>query len=288
VERFNDETMNDIIMKIGKSMLQHGKYNDRIYLMKLSMEDHPFIIEKLDRIASVKGYSKIFAKVPASAIDEFSENGYNVEAYIPHFYNGIEDVYFMGKFFSSARMINDKLEEMKEILNNARLKTGDRVDFGLPDDLSLKICNNYHVDHMAEIYKRVFETYPFPIHDPQYILKTMEENFIYFGIWKNNEIVALSSSEMDTSSQNVEMTDFATLPAYRGNGFAVNLLLTMEDEMRKRNMITSYTIARAASYGINVIFARMGYKYGGTLLKNTNISGSFENMNIWYKSLKET
>ncbi|VVB88342.1 Beta-lysine N6-acetyltransferase [uncultured archaeon] len=81
------------------------------------------------------------------------------------------------------------------------------------------------------------------------------------------------------------MTDFATLPEYQGNGFACYLLRKMEHEMRKRNIKTSYTIARAVSYGINIIFAKMGYRYGGTLLNNTNISGSVESMNVWYKSL---
>jgi putative beta-lysine N-acetyltransferase len=123
----------------------------------------------------------------------------------------------------------------------------------------------------------------------------MNENFIYFSIQKNDEIVALSSSEMDIDSQNVEMTDFATLSEYQGNGFAYYLLYKMEEEMIKRNIKVAYTISRAISYGINIIFAKMGYKYGGTLYNNTNISvdkttsrntsGNFESMNIWYKFL---
>ena len=138
---------------------------------------------------------------------------------------------------------------------------------------------------MADLYKKVFDTYPFPIFDPRYIKKTMDENFIYSSIWENDKIVALSSCEMDIVSQNVEMTDFATLPEYQGKGFAIYLLQNMENEMRKRNIRTAYTISRAVSYGINIIFAKMGYKYSGTLLNNTNISGNFESMNVWYKFL---
>lgn len=113
----------------------------------------------------------------------------------------------------------------------------------------------------------------------------MNENVIYFGLWRQSKIVALSSAEMDIESSNAEMTDFATLPGYRGKGLAAFLLQQMESEMRKRHIKTAYTIARALSFGMNITFAKMGYRYSGTLINNTNISGRFESMNVWYKSL---
>ncbi len=278
--------MNDSITKLGNSILQNGKYNDRIYLMKLSKDDFPDILDKLDKLALDKGYSKIFAKVPAFAKCGFIDNGYRIEAFIPQFYNGCEDVYFMGKYFTMSRMFDDRIERITEILNVARSKAHEELKFNLPHQFSYRICDKSHASQMAKIYKKVFETYPFPIHEPEYIVQTMDENFVYFSIRRNDTIVALSSSEMDVGSQSVEMTDFATLPEYRGNGFAVYLLNKMENEMKKRNMKTAYTIARAISYGINIIFGKMGYKYCGTLLNNTNISGNFESMNVWYKSLE--
>jgi putative beta-lysine N-acetyltransferase len=119
----------------------------------------------------------------------------------------------------------------------------------------------------------------------------MGENFVYFCIQKDNKTVALSSSEMDNDLQHVEMTDFATLSEYQRKGFALYLLKIMEDEMRRRNMKVAYTISRAVSYGINMVFAKMGYVYSGTLRNNTNISvvetaqNNFESMNVWYKFL---
>ena len=138
---------------------------------------------------------------------------------------------------------------------------------------------------ITQVYREVFETYPFPIHDPEYILQTMEENFIYFTLWDGDRLAAVSSSEMYPAYGNVEMTDFATLPHYRGNGGAQFLLRTMEAEMRKRGIANAYTIARAYSFGMNITFARNGYSFGGTLTNNTNISGSMESMNVWYKTL---
>ncbi len=137
---------------------------------------------------------------------------------------------------------------------------------------------------MAEIYRRVFATYPFPIHDPEYLQSTMHGATVYFGVWKDGKIAALSSAEMDPRSGSVEMTDFATLPEYRGNGLALFLLQKMEEEMKSRGIRSLYTIARAYSFGMNITFARNGYRFGGTLTNNTNICGNLESMNVWYKS----
>lgn len=290
IDEVKEKMMNDSITTIGKSILQHGKYNDRIYLMKLSNDDFPDIIDRLDDLAKVEGYSKIFAKVPEYAKDDFIKNGYLVEAAIPGFFNGQEEVYFLGKYFARSRKLDNKIVEINTILNVARSKKNDInikgiIDQGFPPEFKYKICDRSCVFQMADLYRNIFDTYPFPIFDPQYLLKTMDENFIYFSIWKNDTIVALSSCEMDVKAQNVEMTDFATLPQYQGKGLAIYLLHNMENEMRKRKIKTAYTISRAFSYGINIIFAKMRYEYCGTLVNNTNISGNFESMNVWYKVL---
>ena len=60
----------------------------------------------------------------------------------------------------------------------------------------------------------------------------------------------------------------------------------MESDPAVQQMKTAYTIARSLSPGMNITFARHGYLYGGTLTNNTNISGSIESMNIWYKPLQ--
>lgn len=290
IDEVNEKMINDSITTIGKSILQHGKYNDRIYLMKLSNDDFPDIIDRLDDLAKVEGYSKIFAKVPEYAKDDFIKNGYLVEAAIPGFFNGQERVYFLGKYFARSRKLDNKIVEINTILNVARSKKNDInikgiIDQGFPPEFKYKICDRSCVFQMADLYRNIFDTYPFPIFDPQYLLKTMDENFIYSSIWKNDTIVALSSCEMDVKAQNVEMTDFATLPQYQGKGLAIYLLHNMENEMRKRKIKTAYTISRAVSYGINIIFAKMRYEYCGTLVNNTNISGNFESMNVWYKVL---
>ncbi len=70
-----------------------------------------------------------------------------------------------------------------------------------------------------------------------------------------------------------------------GNGYALFLLIHMEQEMTRLGFRTAYTIARAQSTGMNITFAKLNYDHGGTLVNNTNISGQIESMNVWYKAL---
>ena len=123
------------------------------------------------------------------------------------------------------------------------------------------------------------------IFDGNYILKTMNKNINYFGIFENEKLVALASSEMDLVNLNTEMTDFATLHEYRGNNFSFHLLKEMEKDAKAKGIKTAYTIARAKSTGINMTFTKMDYEFGGTLINNTNICGNIETMNVWYKTL---
>jgi putative beta-lysine N-acetyltransferase len=139
---------------------------------------------------------------------------------------------------------------------------------------------------MTEVYKKVFATYPFPIHENKYIEKTMGDNVIYFGIWHNNKLVALSSIELYEKYSNAEMTDFAVVKEYRGSGFAYYLLNIMENKLDELGINTAYTIARAKSAGMNNTFSKNKYAFAGTLINNTDIAGQIESMNVWYKKIR--
>jgi len=278
-----DKIMMDKVEKWQSSLLQHGKYNNRIYLMKLAKTDAGKIIPYLDRIADENEYTKIIAKVPDFARYEFEKNGYLQEAYIPQFYHHQNPVYFMAKYLDDRRMLNPNIDHMKKVLQTAKTKSALISDVQLARSFQFHIATEKDIPQMVQVYKKVFETYPFPIHDPQYLIDTMHSHIKYFLITRGKQVVAIASAEIDYDGKNVEMTDFATLPEYRGMGFALYLLYQMEAVMEKTEIRSFNTIARAMSYGMNITFAKRGYKYSGTLLNNTNISGKLESMNIWYK-----
>jgi putative beta-lysine N-acetyltransferase len=277
----------DKIEKIGSgTVIQHGDLNKRVYLMKLDKADCPLVIEEINRLARANKYTKIFCKVPESAAPQFMANGFINEAQIPRVFRGTETVFFMSKFLSSDRLLEietGQLQEFSEMLAN-------RNEFRVN---GIHVNPEFHFRKMvpgdseaiAEIYEAVFKSYPFPIHDPEYIRKTMKNDVQYFGVETNGKTVALASAEVDKKAQNAEMTDFATLPDFRGKKLSLLLLKEMEKQMMHDGVRTLYTIARLNSLGMNKTFLRMGYTYSGTTIKNTNIAGKIESMNIYYKHI---
>lgn len=279
------KAMEDRIETIGKaSIIQHGKLNDRVYLIKLEKGDCPGIIPSLRALAREHNYAKLFCKVPGWAAPHFLADGYITEAIIPGFFNRKETAFFLAKYLDSDRFMSlekDGLRDLSGLLGNPFHKEK------IPKQRTLKISSldASDVDQITEVYKMVFQTYPFPIHEPEYILKTMDENVRYFGVKKHRKLIAVSSAEIDMNNRNAEMTDFATNPGYRGLKLGQRLLVRMEKEMKANHISTLYTIARLQSVPMNKVFLKNQYQYAGTLIRNTNISGSIESMNVLYKHI---
>ena len=280
--------MQDKIEILGKgSKIQHGELNKRVYLMKLDVNDSPFIIQQINSLARKYRYSKIFCKVPEWTAPLFYANGFILEAQIPSFYKGTETAFLVSKFLNSDRLLEietDKLYEFSKILKEAdKIQNRESTE---KSNYKIRMLNKNDSEKITAVYRKIFETYPFPIHNPMYILNMIQEGVQYFAIEIEKQIVALASADVDINEQNAEMTDFATLPQYRSKGMALMLLSEMEKQMKKQGIKTLYTIARLKSPGINKIFLKMGYTFSGTLIKNTNIAGKIESMNVYYKHIK--
>jgi putative beta-lysine N-acetyltransferase len=280
------ETMPDRIIRIGRSKIQHGPLNDRVYLISCDPADLPGLIDVLEELAAEKGYSKISAKVPASAEGLFRSGGYRVEARIPQLYGGVMDAIFCARFPDPSRGGIKDADEIRDVLSAAKARGERSLPCPLPDGLVIKEAVSADAERIAALFGEVFETYPFPVDDPRFLREMMDEHTRYFFVASGGRVVAASSAETDPVTKSVEMTDFATHPAYRGMGLCTQLLRRMEEEMAASGFLVAYTIARAAFYPINITFAKSGYHYGGMLRNNTQICGSFESMNIWYRLLK--
>ncbi len=275
--------MADKITKLFHSTIQHGPASDRIYLMKVRIRDVPDLLPAMDRMAAEQGYSKLFAKVPVTVLDDFTAWGYRREASVPRLFRGKETGVFLGKYFSRRRKQEREPERVKAVLD----LTAKKAETGNPSARwSVHPCRPGDAAEMAQVYRTVFPTYPFPIHDPAYLTDTMKHHVRYYAVRRSGRIAALASAEMDPEHRNAEMTDFAALPDCRGHGLASRLLQRMEADMAGQGIGTVYTIARALSPGMNITFARAGYSFGGTLTNNTQIAGRIESMNVWYRFLR--
>lgn len=280
------EEMNkqDKIIRVGQaSVLQHGKLNDRIYLMKLVQEDAVVVFKTIESLVARYGYSKVFCKVPAQVAPLFLSKGYILEAHISGFYSGKEDAFFISKFPKSSRQFTDYPDSQLEMLYQLMQNKIDVKSYLLSTEYTIRKLGVNDIPKIASLYEETFKSYPFPIHDPAYIAETMGRHVEYFGAFKKDELAALASAEIDFQAKNAEMTDFATHKAHAGHNLSCSLLEMMEYEMQLQGITTLYTIARATSIPMNKTFIRLHFKYAGTLINNTNIAGRIESMNVFYK-----
>jgi ribosomal protein S18 acetylase RimI-like enzyme len=303
------------------------------------------LAQALINLAKHKGYTKVIAKIRSTSLPLFLQHGFELEARIPNFYNSGDAGTFLCYYLDPLR--RQLTEEEKQLIDKvvevalgkpkvsmniflSHASTDDRAtsnnncgqkykdlkflkeqglvrESSVTAEIKWSICGLEDVEEIGQVYRNVFESYPFPIDDPKYLSECIASGeTIYFALTipkqkqevdncdtrensnenqKERDIIALSAAEMNLKEGNVEMTDFATLAKYQGEGLATILLALMEIEVRKRGIRTAYSIARANSYSMSITFARMGYSFGGTLKNNTNIGGQIESMNIWWKHL---
>lgn len=277
--------MADIIEKINGSDIQHGPHNNRIYLMRLNARDTYGLIAALDGLALKNGYEKIFARIPAPAWNAFKSADYRKDAVIPGFFNGNIDGFFIAKYFSTERQAEQNVENQSTIFKKPAEEQSNPFRRTVTAAYDVDTCKISDAEEMGTIYSQAFESYPFPIQEPEYLRQMMEEGVLYFCIRIKSRIAALASAEIDFSNKNTEMTDFATVPACRGLGLAGRLLDHMDIKTRTLGIKTAYSIARTSSIGMNTVFKNSGYKCAGILKNNSQICGSIQSMTVWYKHL---
>lgn len=274
----------DAIATIGRSRVQIGPVNDRIYLLSLAPEDRgqDSLVDALIDTAARANLSKIFAKVPASCAHPFLACGFEQEARVPGMF-GDEDGIFLSFYrYPWRKAVGDK-DALDRVLAVAQSKKGKGNVATLAGSLRMRGLTAEDAPALAAVYGRVFETYPFPVADPQFLLQGMQNGVRFMGVFEGEKLVGAASAETSADGHSAEMTDFAVDPAYRKRGIAGTLLCGLEKECAARDIPCLFTIARACSYGINALFSKGGYVYAGRLINNTNIGGGLESMNVWYK-----
>ncbi|MDD3150810.1 MAG: hypothetical protein PHV68_08235, partial [Candidatus Gastranaerophilales bacterium] len=95
--------MSDLIEKYNNSIIQHGKENNRVYLIKLDSFSPAKTVDYIMNLALKNSYSKIFAKIPSKFKELFYNNVFIKEAFIFQFYKGKEDCLFLAKYLTEER-----------------------------------------------------------------------------------------------------------------------------------------------------------------------------------------
>ncbi|MFZ5641584.1 MAG: putative beta-lysine N-acetyltransferase [Bacillota bacterium] len=256
--------------------------NDRIKALACA----PGEIPELDvgDLMQQKSFGKIIVLAGDSNWQDFLDHGFSLEAVHKNYFRG-RPGYYLARYPCPGRGTSRQTAKADRLLADVLKFPASLPDASLPPAFSLRDAGLADIPQLVELYKKVFTSYPVPITDQDYMQETMQTKNHFKIILHRNKIVSAASAEMDANNLTAELTDCASLPEYRGRGLMSKLIQALEEEMRRRKFISVYTIARATGKGINLIFRKQGYEYGGRFINNCTICGSFEDMNLWHKKL---
>jgi len=272
----------EIQIKNGSARIKFDEFNQRVKILsfKGNLED---LMNQLTSYANKGVIGKIFSIIPKEDIYIYKEQGFIIEAKIDQFLNG-QPAYFLSKFLATQRKMSMHLPEEEEVLIRSREYISEDYINPTYEKYTIRDVRKEDADELARLYDEVFETYPSPLNDPSYIKFAMDHNVFFKVAVYENKIVSAASADMDPINLNAEMTDCATSKSYRGHGLIGHLIFELEKDLKTRNYKVLYSTARAISTGMNIVFAKHDYVYGGRLINHCHICGQFENMNIWCKA----
>jgi putative beta-lysine N-acetyltransferase len=267
-----------------RALIHLSPLNKRLVIKDYSVQDITSLTTRLVKLAEKNDFTKIWVKAKRADQARFAGIGFETEAVIGNYYAG-SDAVSMAYYLSENRSKMIAPETEKEIIEKLT-DVDTKTNLSLADNYKFELADKNQLKELAKLYSTVFESYPYPIDRVDYLEKMIDEDVIYGLVYEGTNLIAAASAETIPEYKNAEMTDFATLPDYRGQGLARYLLKQLEQVLKERDYNCLYTIARAKIVGVNKIFKQTGYQYRGRLIQNCNIAGGLEDMNLWSKIIK--
>ena len=267
-----------------QAQLHLSPFNNRLVIKDYQGQNIAKMLNRIIELAAKHNFTKIWVKAYQTDRESFSAAGFKTEAVIDDYYLQTDAV-SMAYYLSPDRNKLVAPQQEDKIIDQLSTEKSEAKRVNLPAEYKFKLAAEEDLSNLASLYDKVFASYPYPIDKEEYLRQMLAEDVIYGLVYANNDLVAAAAAETVPAEKNAEMTDFATLAAYRGQGLASYLLKRLEDILTKREYNCLYTIARAKIVGINKLFSQADYKYRGRLVKNCNIGGGLEDMNLWVKTV---
>ena len=259
-------------------------YNKRLKVLDYTCKNYSNMLKRLAWLAEANCFDKIFIKAHHDDFQDFLSHGYMMEGILRYYFNG-NDAYVLSRFSSAQRAESPDLVEESKLIEEIIYESKPAPQRKIPSDIKIIKADKGHISQLVYIYRQVFETYPSPLTNPDYIKSVMDRNVHFVLATQGDEPVAAASADISQKYSNAELTDCATVPALQGKGVMQFILQELEEILKQKNILTSYTLARAKSVGMNKSFFRLNYEYSGRLIKNCDIYGEFEDLNIWVKRI---
>ncbi|MET3728589.1 putative beta-lysine N-acetyltransferase [Fictibacillus halophilus] len=243
-----------------------------------------FFSEWLEEEAKNNGFHKIIVKSKRDDIASWQEIGYINEGEFKGYFNGAS-AYAMCKYLTNERRNSEYWVDEDRILRDVlKLETGTKNQ-PLQNNYFLRMADVQDAESLAGLYGDVFQVYPTPMNDAEYVRKMIKSGTLFCVIEHEGKIISAASADVNETYNNAEITDCATIPEHRKFGLMKHLIDQLEKELFQRNIYCSYSIARGLSFGMNAVFHQKGYVYKGRLANNCKIFDKYEDMNIWVKDL---
>lgn len=276
---------NNYYMTVDDTVVLWDWFNQRVKILG-NQKTGTNTLRLIKTLAASAEVGKVIACTLPAYQDLFLEQGFIVEGKISGFYSG-EDALVYSYFTTPTRKTSaNKYDGIIPVGSNwDRVKQANQQT-GLP--YVTRKAMPADVPGMVSLFSSVFETYPSPVFDKDYLLGYLRHGPVNYrvAIDDNNRIVGIASAEKDRANLNAEITDCVTDPQFRGQGVLSQLISELEADLYQEGYICLYTLCRAIHPPVNKAFFRLGYLYSGRLIKNCNICGSYEDMNVLVKVLR--
>ncbi|MCY7959634.1 putative beta-lysine N-acetyltransferase [Bacillus spizizenii] len=264
------------------AVLDHDGFNKRIRVVR-----YDGAIEKAlpDIVAAAKeeGAEKIIVYTKQHDEAVLAQQLFVPEGFLKGYYLGHPACVMVRYLTENRRQTHSYIEEQEML--EALYRTAPRLRSDNTPVFTMRKAETNDMYQLSMLYKKVFRTYPTPVFDPAYIEKTMNTNTMYYVMFDYDRLISAASAEINPELGHAEITDCAVLPEYRGHSLTSFLIEALEKEMAEENIFHVFSLARAASFGMNAVLYHSGYQYGGRLINNCYIAEGLENMNIWCKHL---
>lgn len=268
----------------GKLFLDYA--NKRVKVLQYSGESIKGLVLNVRELAEANRFDKIIFMAKEDDWENFLSHGYMLEAIIRYYHNG-DKAYVMSKFRSLERATSSALMEETKLIEQL-MEVPPQINYQeVPKGHEIRLATREDIPELAKLYDEVFETYPTPLEEVEYIEKIFEVSSLFMIVTFEGKIVAAASGEFFSELGSAELTDCATHKEHRGKGLMTLIIRKLEEELIHRGYQCGFSMARAKSFGMNQVFYNLGYHFMGRLVNQCDIYGDYEDMNIWVKKLKD-
>ena len=257
-------------------------YSDRIRCDHPNVSDAAALGDALMETADSLGRGRVVAFVDSELGKDLESAGFEVEAVMPGFYEGERDCVVIGASEDADRMSSADLAAAQI---TERVLAEKRGTPGLHVAVDTERATVDDAQELADLLDETFQAYPTPSGDAAYVAQQLREGTPFRVVRDGDEIVACASADLVPSARTAELTDCATRPRHRGNGYMQTILVHLMDDLREMRYPTAFTLARARIPGVNVAFQRCGFKLRGRRAQSCRIGGGLEDMNVWSRRL---